>query len=46
MYVSVLITVFCHAGVPSVFPKTLIMGGSGRCGTGAAYILEKIGFPR
>lgn len=32
-------------GVPEVHPKVLIIGSSGRCGQGAAYILEKIGIP-
>lgn len=32
-------------GVPEIYPKVLIIGGSGRCGQGAAYILEKTGIP-
>ena len=33
-------------GVVEVQPKVLIIGSSGRCGKGAAYILERVGLPR
>jgi len=32
-------------GVVEVQPKVLIIGSSGRCGKGAAYILERVGLP-
>ena len=33
-------------GVTEVQPRVLIIGSSGRCGSGAAYILERVGLPR
>ena len=33
-------------GVAEVQPKVLIIGSGGRCGRGAAYILERVGLPR
>lgn len=42
-----LLSIMSHlVGVPEIYPKVLIIGGSGRCGQGAAYILEKTGIPR
>lgn len=42
---SQLLLIAKQRGVTEVQPRVLIIGSSGRCGSGAAYILERVGLP-